>query len=281
MKPRLREAAGWGALSLALHAIVLIVLLAIFKPFMVAPRDTTAPQGPEVGPLVYLTPAPGAPSRGERAEPEEGRVVAPTPPPAEPAVEGVERPGPLAVDSATPERPTFAVPARRRLGPAYGDGRLWVPPIDVVALGRVLPTAPGGGGGGVTPGPRALDSIVTRRLMAFLDTMPPDSFALPEAPKWTTEINGKTWGIDGRWIYLGDLKLPAALLALLPIPEGGYNYDQARAARDLQRMREDIMQAAQRAATTEEFNRYVKELRERKDREREEKRRVRRDTIIP
>jgi hypothetical protein len=111
--------------------------------------------------------------------------------------------------------------------------------------------------------------------------MPPDSFALPEAPKWTTEIDGKTWGIDGRWIYLGDLKLPAALLALLPIPEGGYNYDQSKAARDLQRMREDILQAAQRAATAEEFNRYVKELRQRKDREREEKRRVRRDTIIP
>ncbi len=280
MKQRWREAVGWGALSLALHAIVLIVLLAIFKPFAVAPR-ATPPLGPDVGPLVYLTPAPRAASTGERAEPGEGREVVPAPPPAAPVAEGAEQAGPVAMDS-TPAAPVaFAVRPRRRLGPAYGDGRLWVPPIDVVALGRQLPSAPGAGATGGTPGPGALDSVVTARLLAFLDTVPPDSFALPEAPKWTTEIDGKTWGIDGRWIYLGDLKLPAALLALLPIPEGGYNYDQSKAARDLQRMREDILQAAQRAATAEEFNRYVKELRQRKDREREEKRRVRRDTIIP
>jgi len=259
---------------------VLIVLLAIFQPFAFVPRATPS-LGPDVGPLVYLTPAPGAASRGERSEPGEGREVVPAPPPAAPVAEGAEQAGPVAMDSTPPAPVAFAVRARRRLGPGYGDGRLWVPPIDVVALGRQLPSAPGAGATGGTPGPGVLDSVVTARLLAFLDTVPPDSFALPEAPTWTTEIDGKTWGIDGRWIYLGGLKLPAALLALLPIPEGGYNYDQSKAARDLQRMREDILQAAQRAATAEEFNRYVKELRQRKDREREEKRRVRRDTIIP
>jgi hypothetical protein len=124
-----------------------------------------------------------------------------------------------------------------------------------------------------------LDSAVTARLRAFLDTMPRDSFAPPEMPKWTTEINGRTWGMDGKWIYLGGLKLPAALLALLPFPQG--NIDQSRAANQLMQMREDIIQAARRSETREEFNQYVKELRKRKDQEREAKKRAKGDTIIP
>jgi hypothetical protein len=122
---------------------------------------------------------------------------------------------------------------------------------------------------------------VTTRLLAYLDSMPPDSFAAPRTPSWTREIGGETWGIDGRWIYLGPLKLPAALLALLPVslPQG--NYDQIKAAESLQRMRQDILQAARRAETAAEFNRYVRELRKRREAEREQQRRVARDTIIP
>jgi hypothetical protein len=123
--------------------------------------------------------------------------------------------------------------------------------------------------------------LATERLLAFLDTMPPDSFAPPSAPAWTTEIAGKTWGIDARWIYLGDIKLPAALLALLPLPEGGYNFDQARAAQELMRMRQELLGAARRAETAAEFQRYVKELRQRKEEERQRRARVARDTIIP
>jgi hypothetical protein len=162
---------------------------------------------------------------------------------------------------------------RRLAVPGYGDGRLWVPPVDILQLGRPLPLAElraGGGGGGGPPTVATLDSTVTARLQAFLDTMPRDSFALPAGtPQWTTKIAGRTWGIDGKWIYLGGLKLPAALLALLPFPQG--NIDQARGNAALMEMREDIMQAAQRAATREEFNKYVKELRARKDKERRER----------
>ena len=153
--------------------------------------------------------------------------------------------------------------------------------MEIRQLGRPLPLAKllaSGGGGGRAPGGGAggpptvamLDSTVTARLRAFLDTTVSDSFALPEGtPQWTTKIAGRTWGIDGKWIYLGGLKLPAALLALLPFPQG--NIDQARGNAALMRMREDIMQAAQRAATREEFNEYVKELRARKDKERRER----------
>jgi hypothetical protein len=111
-----------------------------------------------------------------------------------------------------------------------------------------------------------VDSAVRAKLFAFIDTIPADSFATPAVRPWVTEINGQKWGVDGSWIYLGGLKLPSILLALLPLPQG--NYQQAREAQDLARIREQILQAAWQAQTNADFRKYVKEIRERKDRER-------------
>ena len=123
--------------------------------------------------------------------------------------------------------------------------------------------------------------------------MPPDSFAVGGMPSWVTEKNGKKWGIDGSWIYLGDVKIPSALMALLgllPIPQG--NYELAKQERELGAVREQIMRQAQQVETTTDIRRYIREIRERKDREREEARRlaeaqeaarsgVKKDTIKP
>lgn len=160
----------------------------------------------------------------------------------------------------------------RILGPAYGDGRLWVRPF-FAALGVVGPSPD------AATHTARVEAAVLERMKAFIDTMPRDSFALPPPPRWTTDLGGNTWGIDRNWIYLGDIKLPTALLALLPLPQG--NYDQAKAAQELQRMREDIIQAARRAETAEEFRKYVEELRKRKDAEREAARAAQRDSVVP
>ncbi len=287
LRSRLRQGVWSTALSIGLHLVVLAVLLAIATEPARTPRITIIPLAvgsPENRVTPYLVPAQaGRPARAPRARATSGlgaRVLPEPEPVTRPSVrEGLQR-------LATPSRSdstgvaVAAAPGgtHRLLRPSYGDGRLWVPPIDILALGRELPAAPAGG----AEGPHTvaqLDSTVTSRLRAFLDTMPRDSFAPPAAPQWTTEINGKTWGLDGKWIYLGGLKLPAALLALLPFPQG--NIDQSRAAMELMRMREDILQAAQRAQTAAEFRKYVKELRARKDQEREAKRKAPRDTIIP
>jgi hypothetical protein len=150
------------------------------------------------------------------------------------------------------------------LGPRYGDGRLWIRPRDAIAaaIAGALDEAP------VSAETHAarIDSAITRRLYAFLDTLRPDSMAVAPAPDWTTEIDGQTWGVDGSWIYLGPIKLPSIILALLPLPHG--NYDQNRAAAALQRVREDILQAAWRAETADQFRRYVEETRRRREAER-------------
>jgi hypothetical protein len=72
-----------------------------------------------------------------------------------------------------------------------------------------------------------------------------------------------------------------ALLGNL-LPQG--NYDEGLRARQLQDMREDLLRAADRAQSFQDFKRYVRELRERKQAERDAERRRRAQdttTVIP
>ncbi len=170
-----------------------------------------------------------------------------------------------------------------RIGVSRGSGNLWVRPLE----GRI---------GVIGPSPdiathvARVDSAIRAKILAFIDTMPIDSFATPPmVTPWVTETeDGKTWGMDPAWIYLGDFKIPSALLALIPMPQG--NIDLARQEGELMRIREEIMFAAQQAQNNEDFRHYVKEIRKRKDAEREERRRlmaeqakkgVKKDTIKP
>ncbi|MFQ5551526.1 MAG: hypothetical protein ACE5FJ_09860, partial [Gemmatimonadales bacterium] len=148
-------------------------------------------------------------------------------------------------------------------GPAFGSGRLWVPTMDVVlSSDDLLDIADQLGG---------LDSTVAAMIMAFLDSAAiADSMAVGELPRWTTQINGQTWGTDGQWIYLGPIKIPAVVLALLPLPQG--NYDQALAMQRLQRMRAEIMRAARVMEDRALMRDYIRDMRERNERERERRR---------
>lgn len=168
------------------------------------------------------------------------------------------------------------------LGPSYGSGNIWVGPLE----GRLGVTGP-------SPNPSThvarVDSAVRARIMALIDTMPPDSFGVATSPDWVTEIDGKKWGTDGSWIYLGDVRLPAAVLALLgflPLPQG--NYEMMQQERELGRVREQIMRQAQQMETNSDIRRYIQEIRKRRDREREEARQralaeaqAKRDSIKP
>jgi hypothetical protein len=109
-----------------------------------------------------------------------------------------------------------------------------------------------------------------------------------QRPSWT--VGGgdggiPKFGIDSQYIHVAGIKIPTmalALLNLLPkwdrMSQG--NFDETMRARQLQYMREDIMQAAARAQTFQQFRRYVRALRERKQSERDaEQRRRAQDTV--
>jgi hypothetical protein len=193
-----------------------------------------------------------------------GRSARPVPRPALPEPRAVPalpepaRPEPVLADTggAAPRQQT----ALGRIGPGLAQGRLWV---------RPLPLPPQELAQRLTRTRAALvDSAVTAIVQQYLDSIANDPASKnQELPSWTTEIAGKKFGLDSKNIYIAGLKIPAAVLALLPIPGG--NIDQNRAYSHLMDLRADLHYAAQRAETMEEFKKVIREIRVRKEKERE------------
>ena len=153
--------------------------------------------------------------------------------------------------------------------PRLGSGALWVRPLRLAELPEDVTES-------ILGNPAA-----TARLQALFDSIRNEPGADHELPAWAVEIPGLgRAGLDSGWIMLGPIRIPAAVLALIPFPQG--NIEEAERAERLAEMRADLLRAGQRAATVEEFKRAVRELRERKQRERDmERARRGRDTIIP
>lgn len=145
------------------------------------------------------------------------------------------------------------------LRPSLADSVLWVRPLPVTPseLREVLADSDAA----------KVDSAVTVILQAYLDSLARE----PEArgmklPSWVAKVGGKKFGVDQNYVYIAGIKIPAVVLALLPLPQG--NIDQARAYNHLMDMRADLERAAQRAATMDEFKEQIREIRERKEQER-------------
>ena len=147
-----------------------------------------------------------------------------------------------------------------RIGPGLAQGRLWVRPLPVPPreLAQRLTRTRA----------ELVDSAVTVIVQQYLDSIASDPASKNQGlPSWTTEIAGKKFGLDSKNIYIAGLKIPAAVLALLPIPVG--NIDQNRAYSHLMDLRADLLYAAHRAETMEEFKKVIRDIRIRKEKERE------------
>lgn len=267
--------------SLAAHGLLLLALLFARSPELRTPtrRDILllpdAP-GPVAVEMRWLPPPRGAatpPAAAERTEPEgERQRSAERAPPAarrvpDEAVAARDTAG--AGAAAAPAKPSNgrgAAPrggaprAAERIGPAYADGRLWARPLPLPPreLAQRLSRS----------SEQLMDSAVTATVQAFLDSIAADPNRRRDTlPSWTKEVAGKKFGLDANHIYIAGLKIPAAVLALIPLPQG--NIDQSRAYNHLQDLRRDLQQAAVRAENQEDFKRAIKEIRERKERERE------------
>ena len=195
----------------------------------------------------------------------------PTPPPAAP---------PPAVTPPTDTGVSLPAydPNAGKVAPApqVGDGRLWVSP---------RPGLPAAVADALYGDTTARLSVAVTRLRAMVDSLNQVLDVIQrerQRPSWT--IGGTPdkpeWGIDSAYIHVAGIKIPTMALALLGnlLPQG--NFDESMRARQLQDMRDDLLHAAARAESFQQFRRYVRELRERKQAERaaEERRRAQ-DTV--
>ncbi|HEX5962166.1 MAG TPA: hypothetical protein VFY42_00425 [Gemmatimonadales bacterium] len=189
-----------------------------------------------------------------------GRTLRPELPATPEAVTALPRPERVQQPEASSAPPPTEAAAASRIGPGLADGRLWVRPLPLPPrelAQRLTQTRA-----------ELLDSAVSAIVQAYLDSIASDPASKNVGlPSWTTEIAGKKFGLDSKNIYIAGLKIPAAVLALLPISGG--NIDQNKAYNRLMDLRADLLYAARRAETLEEFKQIIREIRQRKERERE------------
>lgn len=194
--------------------------------------------------------APGRqPARPELPVTPEAVTVLPAPDKLEP---------PEAESGRSPAEPARA----SRIGPGLADGRLWVRPLPLPPreLAQRLSRSRA----------ELLDSAVSTIVQAYLDSIANDPASKNVGlPSWTTEIAGKKFGLDSKHIYIAGLKIPAVVLRFLSIPLAAGNIDQNRAHNRLMDLRADLLNAGRRAETLEEFKQVIREIRLRKERERE------------
>lgn len=272
--PRRREWSWWALVASVVAHVLLLSLRASWFWSEGTPPDVTLitlEPGIAVVDMPYREPA--AAPRASRRPPEEiDAPVSPgAPAPAEQVAAGAPG-GPTPTPRDTAGGPAAPEGTGRRtvprLRPSYGEGVLWV---------RPLPLPPGELAQRLTRSHYELvDSAVSEIVQTYIDSImrapvPYDN----KPPSWVTTIGGKTFGIDSRNIYLGGLKIPSAILALLPIPStSNLDLRYAQRMRDIQ---EDLQYAAQRAQTMEDFKTAIKQLREQRQRELEFERNQRRN----
>jgi hypothetical protein len=220
--------------------------------------------GPDQAIVTYQLPRPVG-ERGDNRLPQRRRGTAGR----QPARPELPRPAEAVTVLPQPEpSPTTEVPSpgeeagarAGRIGPGLAEGRLWVRPLPLPPreLAERLSQSRA----------ELVDSAVSQIVQAYLDSIASDPASKNVGlPDWTTEVAGSKFGLDSQNIYIAGLKIPAAVLALLPIPGG--NIDQNRAYNRLMDLRGDLLYAARRAETLEEFKEVIREIRLRKERERE------------
>ncbi len=176
---------------------------------------------------------------------------------------------PQAVPSALPTAPTTpsAAPvdagagpvvgaggATEGVAPKYNDKRVWVGAAPVVTAPKTVP--------------EQMNAAVAAAVKAHNDSLM--AMGSERTPgDWTFGKGDNKWGIDPKYIRLGPVSIPTALLGILPLNVTGNPVTSMREAQ-LTAMHQDIQFHANQAINEDQFRQAVKELRQRKERERQQ-----------
>jgi hypothetical protein len=258
MKAPKRPRAGSFAVSLAIHAVVIVAFGGMVFSYPLGQLMSRTPKAqPERLQYVVVPPqaAPSSVSRAVRAATAAPAAL------ANPRVVPTELPPP--VDTA---------PSRAAGGTGTGAG------VDGAgAVTGVVPRQPDArislNTGPVARIPRtpgeAVDSIIDLAIGIYNDSMAIAARQRKPGDWGFKGKDGQVWGWDKEGIRLGKFTIPNALLALLPLNTAGGG--SPIEARSLAYIRRDVLENAQRSISEDEFRAAVKRIRERKERERRQK----------
>ena len=257
-----RRGPGTVVVSVAIHLVAIAVLIrvAIVPIYWL---NLGAPDRPRAEHLTYIKSPADTASRQKVRAGGDNRAATNTPA-AAPIAAPSEVPSVL-----PPEPPKNAAPApdggsgaqvgaggpTRGLVPAFTDPRIWAP-TDPAPLRPRTQT-------------EKLDSAIAFRIHHVEDSLA--ALGQPRAPgDWTWGKDGKKYGIDQKYIHLGNFSIPTALLALLPLNVQG-NPTAYENGKHFGQVRGEILEQTARQARDADFNAAVKELRDRKQKERADK----------
>ena len=144
----------------------------------------------------------------------------------------------------------------RGIQPRYEDPRVWAAPGQIASAPKTST--------------ERLDSAIVADIGAHNDSMRVANGGSKRAPgDWTFEKNGQKYGIDSRYIRLGPVSIPTAVLAMLPLNLTG-NPTTYERNKTLTARHDEIFEQAQRGMNDADFEKAVRSIRERKERERRE-----------
>lgn len=258
-----RRPSGSLLISIALHLVFGVALLWVLaQPFSFGAMLQWKPPTEPVEQLHYVTvPPEGSPTQGRNSgdgRPVKKNAQAPRPRLVAPTTVPTSIP-PLPTAPAVPKQEGGSGPVIGQGGatagvvPSFSDPRLWAPP----GAGTSMPK-------GLT---QSLDSVLAAGVKSYNDSMAIIAAHAGRKPgDWTVNHNGQKYGIDQKYVYIGPVKIPTAILALLPLNVQG-NPTEIQRQRSLTAMHNEIFEQAQRAMNEEEFRDAVRKLRERKQRE--------------
>jgi hypothetical protein len=262
---KLRRPSGAWITSVAIHVVVAVLFIqAILSrhPFFMSFGNPAPPAVVErIGFLSLPSPNnPGPPtpgrSGGDGVSKKPSAVPLPPAPLSVPTTLTPAPKGPPVASIGPSSGPLIGGGGQLRgIQPRYEDPRVWIAPGQIA-------TAP------KTPTER-LDSVIAGDIGAYNDSVRVANTGKRAPGDWTFEKNGQKYGIDSKYIRLGPVSIPTAILAMLPINITG-NPTTYERNKTLTARHDEIFEQAQRGMNNADFDKAVRSIRERKERERRE-----------
>ena len=262
---RLRRPSGPWITSIAIHMVIAVIfvqaILARHGFFINFEQPVATPVVQRIGFLSLPQPkSRGTPNPGRNGG--DGIANKPTvvPPIAAPTVVpktlAPAPNGPPVVSIGPSSGPLIGGGGQLRgIQPRYEDPRIWASPSRVSSLPKTAV--------------QRLDSVIVADIGAYNDSVSRANKGKRAPGDWTFDKNGQKYGIDSKFIRLGPVSIPTAILALLPLNVSG-NPTTYERNKTLNSRHDEIFEQAQRAINNADFDKAVKSIRERKERERRE-----------
>lgn len=260
-----RPSTPW-VISIAVHAVIVVVFaqaLLMRRPMLDLFGRSHPASIPPAERIGFLTLPPHLASAsptlgrsggdGRSATPKRSvRLVAPTRIPTTIT--------PSASPGATVEEPSTGPligggGALRGVQPRYADPRLWGEPGTVVMAPKTAA--------------ERLDSVISGDIAVHNDSIRVATAGQRAPGDWTFQHNGQKYGMDSKYIRLGPVSIPTAILAVLPLNVGA-NPTTSERSRTLNQRHDEIFANAQRGINEADFQKAVREIRQRKERQRKE-----------